>query len=234
MLVRSAGLLILLIAPGCATISSHSGERQTHVEVTVEQQEYLDKFESLIPISPDRVADLYAQCPPDSFGVRYRDYMNFVSTLVDSFNRTIPNPYSIDTLCICHAIENFADAGRSGHTLFISSSYFLLFNDKHILRSLLTHEFGHIHYLLLDSARTRQIGSVWAYFRESALFYLFRDGEYSANARFGGHPEESPSELFASAYNLLRNEPQELHARLGYVASEHSAVLAQMLHLVSQ
>jgi hypothetical protein len=93
-----------------------------------------------------------------------------------------------------------------------------MYESPEVCRSVVTHEFGHIYYRLLDSASRDELGRVWERIQRSALFYIFRDGEYADNARFGGHPEESPAELFASAFNLLRNRPQELSSRMLFVS----------------
>jgi hypothetical protein len=224
----------LLVSSGCAPLLDGPAGRRNRVEVTITQRAQLESFESLIPVPTDSIIALYAEDQSDEFQMKYRPLVEFVSSLVDSFNTTVDSRHAIDTLCINHALENFAEAGHIGRTLVISSSYFFLFNDKQILRSLLTHEFGHIRYRTLDSAATGQTAALWEQLRESALFYLFRDGEYSDNARFGGHPEDSPSELFASAYNLVRNRPDELRARFRYVDSSHNSLLAQVVDLVSR
>jgi hypothetical protein len=75
--------------------------------------------------------------------------------------------------------------------------------------------------------------ALWLQVQESALFYLFRDGEYSGNARFGGHPEESPAELFASAFNLARNRPEEIAARLRFVDRRLHPLVRSVLRFVT-
>ena len=204
------------------------------MEVTVTQRTQLESFDSLIPVAPDSVIAMLNQCPPEKFYTRYGRQIDFVSALIDSFNNTVGPRHAIDTLCIEHALEHFADAGQSGHTLMISSSYFFLFDDRHVLRSVLTHEFGHVHYRMLDSVALRLTDRLWTQVKDAALFYLFREGEYSGNARFGGHPQDSPAELYASAYNLVRNRPEELRARFGYVDTLHTFLLKQVVDLVTQ
>ncbi len=226
--------IVLLFWPGCATVSTDTSLQNDRVEVTVTQRAQLELFDSLIPVAPDSVIALYNECPPEQFYSRYGHQVAFVSGLVDSFNTTVGPTHAIDTLCIDHALEHFADAGQSGHTLFISSSYFFLFNDLHVLRSVLTHEFGHIHYRMLDTTALHSTDRLWNRLQEAALFYLFRDGEYSGNAWFGGHPQDNPSELYASAYNLVRNNPEELRVRFSYVDTIHTSLLRQVVDLVTQ
>jgi len=226
--------IVLVLSGGCASVSPNSHRGDHRIEVTVAQRAQLESFDSLIPIALDSVIALYDRFPPEEFYSRYNPLVGFVSGLVDSFNSTVSPLYAIDTLCIDPDLEDFAEAGLSGHTLLISSSYFFLFNDVHILRSVLTHEFGHIHYRMLDSATLHLTDSLWNRLQEAALFYLFRDGEYSGNTRFGGHPEESSAELYASAYNLVRNRPDELHVRFCYVDSVHIPLLMQVERLVTR
>lgn len=224
---------LLLLCAGCTSTAVNSSPSRDPVEVTISQRAQLESYDSLIPVPPDSVIALYKECPPEEFHKRYRVLMDFVTAIIDSFNQTVGSSYAIDTLHISHSIENFAEAGQSGKTLFISSSYFMLFNDQAILRSLLTHEFGHVHYRMLDSATVGRTTLLWERLQETALFYLFRDGEYSGNARFGGHPEDHPSELYASAYNLVRNKPEELRVRFRYVNSDHMPSLNELIALVS-
>lgn len=202
--------------------------------MTVTQRTQLESFDSLIPVAPDSVIAMYNQFPPEKFYARYGRQIDFVTALIDSFNNTVGPRHAIDTLCIEHALEYFADAGQSGHTLMISSSYFFLFDDRYVLRSVLTHEFGHVHYRMLDSVALRLADRLWTQVQEAALFYLFREGEYSGNAWFGGHPQDNPSELYASAYNLVRNNPEELRVRFGYVDTLHTSLLKQVVDLVTQ
>ncbi len=235
--VRTPSYLIVaalfLLCAGCASTVVDSSPAHDRVRVTISQRAQIELYDSLIPVPPDSVMALYNECPPDEFHKRYRQLTEFVTALIDSFNQTVGSSYAIDTLHISHSIENFAEAGQSGKTLFISSSYFMLFNNRGILRSLLTHEFGHVHYRMLDSASLGHAARLWDRLKETALFYLFRDGEYSGNARFGGHPEDHPSELFASAYNLVRNRPEELHVRFTYVSSVHKPLLQEVIALVA-
>ena len=75
---------------------------------------------------------------------------------------------------------------------------------------------------------------VWQASRATAMFYVFRDGEYSRNARFGGHPEDSPEELFASAFNLFSNNLEEVTARFGYLTSREIEIAHRLHELVSE
>ncbi|MCC6398038.1 MAG: hypothetical protein IT282_13560 [Bacteroidetes bacterium] len=224
----------LLLAGGCASVSEDATRSPKRVEVAIADRRQFDSFESLIPIPPDSVLTLYSQLSPEEFHQRYRPLVDFVTFLVDSFNTTVDNRHTIDTVFINHAVADFAEAGQAGRTLYISSSYFFLFNDTRILRSVLTHEFGHIRFRMLDSASALHMSALWERLRETALFYLFRDGEYSGNARFGGHPEENPAELYASAYNLVRNRPEELRVRFRYADSAHLPLLTQIFDLASR
>ncbi|HSQ76212.1 MAG TPA: hypothetical protein VLT13_11680 [Bacteroidota bacterium] len=224
---------LFLLCAGCTSTKVDSTPGRDGVRVTISQRARIELYDSLIPVPPDTVIAMYNECPPEEFHKRYKPLMEFVTALIDSFNQTIGSSYSIDTLHISHSIENFAEAGQSGKTLFISSSYFMLFNDQGILRSLLTHEFGHVRYRMLDSAATDLTARLWARLQETALFYLFRDGEYSGNAWFGGHPEDHPSELFASAYNLVHNRPEELRVRFTYVSNVHIPLLNEVIALVT-
>lgn len=68
--------------------------------------------------------------------------------------------------------------------------------------------------------------------QERTLFYCSRAEEYSENAKFRGHPDESPEELFASAFNLVHNKEEELRARLLSVDSAHDHLISNLQQLV--
>ncbi|MBI5471441.1 MAG: hypothetical protein HY961_03760 [Ignavibacteriae bacterium] len=194
--------------------------------------EGLQLFESLIPLPPDSVIDLYSRFDPATFHATYKRELQRVRGFVDSMNTPLSDEARIETLAIDHSIENIGNAARINQTIYVSSSYFFMFNDPAVLRSLITHEYGHIYYERLTSPQREELETVWRELKARALFYIFRDGEYSGNARFGGHPDESPEELFASAYNLFRNKEEELNVRLTYVDARHYPIIQRLKALV--
>lgn len=216
-------MLAALLVPGCSPPTSG-----TRVEIT----EGLGLFESLIPVAPDSVIGLYERFDPATFHSAYKDDLLRLRRFIDSLNAHVDEASRIDTLAIDHAIENFGNAARARKTIYLSSSYFFLFNDPAVIRSVVTHEFGHIHYEKLTHAQRDTLENLWQALQERALFYIFRDGEYSENAKFGGHPDESPAELFASAYNLFHNKPDELQARLRYVNPSHHPLVERLRTLI--
>ena len=203
---------------GCGTTERSTG-------VTVAQIEALESFDSLLPVKTDSVVELYRRNDPKRFTATYRVPLQDVRQYVDSLNVLLDPGSRIDTLAIDHTFESFGTAACSGHTIYLSSSYFLLYKDPAILRSVITHEFGHIIYQLLPDTQRVEFEELWVQLGNAALLYLFRDGEYSGNAKFGGHPYESPAELFASAFNLLVNREKELAVRLQYVEPSHYVLL---------
>ncbi|MBX2990502.1 MAG: hypothetical protein KF749_04945 [Bacteroidetes bacterium] len=215
--------LLLALLTGCAPASS-----PTRVEII----EGLGLFESLIPVPADSIIGLYERYDPATFHAIYKNDLELVQQFIDSLNTHLDEASRIDTLAIDHAIENFGNAARIGKTIFISSSYFFLFNDPAVVRSVVTHEFGHIYFEKLTKAEREILDHIWRELQERALFYIFRDGEYSENAKFGGHPDESPAELFASAFNLFNNKQDELNVRLRYVSTEHHQLVERLRNLV--
>jgi hypothetical protein len=219
---------VVWLIHGCAP-SIETGSDKPRITVEV-----LYSFESLLPITPDSVAQLYKSYDPGDFYKRYRSLIGFAGNLIDSLNVTVDPSRRIDTLAIDHTMENFGTAARSGRSVFVSSSYFFLFESEAVLRSVITHEYGHLHFDGLSAEQQETVAVIWQQLNEHALFYLFRDGEYSGNARFGGHPYESPAELFASAFNLFHNKSDELDARLSYVAEEHRDVIRRLRRIVME
>ncbi len=216
---------IVAVYPGCTSFSP---------DARVRIKEGLGLFDSLIPVPPDSVIELYKRFEPATFHTTYKDDFVLAQRFIDSMNVQLDVASRIDTLAIDLAIENFGNAARAKKTIFISSSYFFLFNNPAVVRSVLTHEFGHIYFDKLSPEHRDTLASIWRSLREHALFYIFRDGEYSGNAKFGGHPDESPAELFASAFNLFNNKPDELKVRLQYVAPEHHQLVERLRKLILQ
>jgi hypothetical protein len=236
-ILRQSGLLVfpaaaaLVLLAGCA--ASRPPATDAERRVTVRQIEELRSVEILLPITPDSIIARFERYGPASFHASFEGSLARVRGLIDSLNMSLDPPWRIDTLSIDHTMESFGEAACRGKTLFVSSSYFYAFADPAVLRAVITHEFGHVHFRCLDSAEVIAFAGLWTQVQVSALFYLFRDGEYSGNARFGGHPEESPAELFASAFNLSRNRPEEIGARLRFVDRRLHPLVRAVLRFVA-
>ena len=230
-MARITCLILLLLFAGCSAAHRTEESQGGSSSVTIEQIDELRSFDSLLPIGPDSVVALYRKYDRTTFNTEFHPKLVSVGLLIDSLNSFVPLVARIETLAIDHTFENFGSAARSGKSLYISGSYFFLFRDDAVLRSIIFHEFGHIRYSLLTESRRDSVAKVWDRMQSLALFYLFRDGEYSGNAKFGGHPDESPTELFASAFNLFHNRADELRARLRYVDQRHEE-LVRMLRLL--
>lgn len=200
--------------------------------VTITQIRALEAFDALLPVGPDSVLELYRRDDPASFQRKFQLQLVAVSMLIDSLNAFLDIRSRIDTLAIDHSFDGFGEAACSGHSIYLSISYFLLYNDPSVLRSVITHEFGHVVYRQLSGEQQATFEKLWVQLGNAALLYLFRDGEYSGNPRFGGHPYESPAELFASAFNLLCNRPQELATRLQYVDEKHYPLINSLRRVV--
>jgi len=227
--VRSAYLIVLAAVlsacgsgPGSQSDSGYSGT------LTIDQVEELRSREALLPIAPDSVVERYRRYPPPVFNEVFAPAIATVAEFRDSMNLRLPAEYRIDTLAIDHTFENIGTAGRTGTKLYLSSSFFYLYDGPAVLRSVIMHEYGHIHYDLLSPEQRAEILEIWTSLQQSALFYVFRDGEYSANARVGGHPQDTPEELFASAFNLFHNNEAEIRARLQYVDQRHYALVERL------
>lgn len=219
-----AGLAVLLrVSPALsiATMGCPSSEMATSARVTVLNSETLEEFEGYIPIPPDSVLRLYRTYDRQRFSSEYGDDVERTATLLDSLNQSLPESRWIDTLSIEFASEQFGIAVRTGRAIFLSSGFFFVYNDFSVLRSILYHEHGHVRYEMLPAEAQTSVEQTWQSLRRAALLYVFTDGEYSGNAWFGGHPDESAEELFASAFNLFNNKPDELRATLRYVPSEY-------------
>jgi hypothetical protein len=200
--------------------------------IAVEQIEELRGMEALLPLAPDSVVERYKRYTQTVFYQEFGKVIEAVSHLMDSLNAPLPRSLRLDTLSIDHTFENIGVAAHSGRTIYLSSSYFFLFDDPAVIRSVIYHEYGHVYYeTLADTARTELL-NLWGQMRERALFYLVVDGEYSGNARFGGHPEESPEELYASAFNLFRNRSHEIEVRLRYLDPAHQKLVHHLGSLV--
>lgn len=218
-----SALMLALWVVGCG------GSSRT---VTLEQIEELRTMESLLPVAADSVVQRYERYEPGLFYATYTDLIRGAAAIVDTLNRPLPEGLRIDTLAIDHTFESLGEAARRGRTLYISSSYFYIYESLPVIRSVIWHEFGHVYYALLSAGRRRDMAGIWEDCRATAMFYVFRDGEYSHNARFGGHPEDGPEELFASAFNLFSNNPDEIVARVRYLSSRETVAVDRLRELV--
>lgn len=224
-------IITVVAASGCSS-SQSNGESGGRAGVTVSLVEELRSIEALLPIAPDSIVALYRKFDTKTFYTTFDHHIEASRLLIDSLNTPLPPDFRIDTLSIDHTFENFGTAARTGKSIYLSSSYFFSFDNPSVLRSVITHEFGHIHFDRMVPAQRADLEDIWQQLRGSALFYLFRDGEYSGNARFGGHPDESPTELFASAFNLFNNKEDELFARFRYIEPKHTGLVLRLQKLV--
>jgi hypothetical protein len=218
---------LLLGQIGCADLPADH-----HPKITLSQIEELRLMDALLPIGPDSVVARYRRYEPETF---YRSFSSQIAALeifIDSLNQSIPTEARIDTLYVDHSFESLGEAAIRGTTLWLSSSFMYMFDDRRVVLSVVVHEFGHIVYRYLTPRERDEIESIWWDMSEAALFYLLQDGEYSGNAHFGGHPSDSPAELFASAYNVLSRNKEEFNARMVYVDSSHFELLGTLQSLV--
>ncbi len=219
--VRDTAVLFTCFAFSLVPIACSSSEVTTSGGVTVVSSGTLEEFEGYIPIAPDSVVELYRTYNQQRFYERYGEEVRRTAVLLDSLNQDIPPSQRIDTLSIEFALEQFGSAVRKGRSIGLSSGFFFVYNNPSILRSILFHEHGHVRYEMLSQEDQSIVQRMWNTLQRAALMYVFIDGEYSGNAWFGGHPEENPEELFASAYNLFHNKPDEFRATMRYVPAEY-------------
>lgn len=214
--------LMLLCLTGCSSEAVVRAKEQRRV---VQQ---LQLVEIQLPLSVDSILVRYQKYDSASFLKRYSERMAYATSLIDSLNTSLPDSLRIDTLAIDYSLQDFGEAGRNRNIFVISLGYFVAYDNPAILRSIIFHEFGHIAFDRLSELSRQRFEALWHLLERNALFYLFREGEYSGNARFGGHPEDSPAELFASAFNLLRNQPGEFRSRLLFVDRIHIGAINEI------
>jgi hypothetical protein len=214
--------LVLFCLAGC---SSGALVREKEERRVLEQ---LRLVEIQLPLPPDSILARYRTYDSTSFVQRYSSRLRYVTSLIDSLNSDLPDSLRIDTLAVDYSLQDFGEAGRNRNILIVSSAYFVAYDSLSILRSIVFHEFGHLAYDRLPEPSRERFAALWHLIGRNALFYLFREGEYSGNARFGGHPEDSPAELFASAFNLLHNQTEEFFSRLRYVEAIHRGVIGEI------
>jgi len=221
-------VLLIFLFPGMLVWSCRSSQPLQTGEITVIASEQLQQFEGFVPVPPDSVAQLYRKYDRKTFYRVYAEEIQRSAELIDSLNSNLPLFRQIDTLSIEFLPENFGVAARTGNEICLSSGFFFVYNNPSVIRSIVFHEFGHIRFELLQEEEVDTIAQIWRDLSRDALLYLFVDGEYSGNARFGGHPDESPEELFASAFNLFFNRPDEVRARLRYVLEVHYGMIDKL------
>ena len=223
-----AALASVVFDCGCATVSMRE-----EAGMTEQAMEALRDTEILLPMLPDSIIAIYSRYDQRDFHQRYRTRVDGIILLMDSLNSCMQAEHRFGTLNVDHSFENFGQAGRSGSTLVISSSYVLMYDDPRVLRSVVFHEYGHAAYDALPDTVKRETEILWDALKHASMLYLLTDGEYSSNARFGGHPYDSPAELFASTFNLFHNNIEELDARLQYIEGPRYRDLRRLFEIVS-
>jgi hypothetical protein len=223
-------LLASVVIAGCGVEPSAEKART----ITKQQRQQLEILERYFPIVPDSIAALYRHFDPVTFRDTFSAELAETSRLVDSLNANLPSQLRIDTLAIDHSFEGISEAGHAGKALYISSSYFYLYNDIKVIRSVVFHEFGHLYYGMLDRSQVNEISNLWLELQRADGLYLFHDGEYRYNSRFGGHPEDSPAELFASAFNLLQNSSRSVAIRSWLLPESHRTIVDRLSAIVRQ
>ena len=221
-LIEILASLALLCLTGCSPVAVVQERERQH---TLHQ---LQLVEIQLPLSADSILARYKNYDSVSFLQKYARPLTYTSSLIDSLNAGLPYSLRIDTLAIDQSLQDFGEAGRNRNVFVISLGYFIAFDNPAVLRSIVFHEFGHITFDRLSRPSRQRFEALWVLMKRNALFYLFRDGEYSGNARFGGHPEDSPAELFASAFNLLHNQPGEFRSRMRFVEQVHYGAIGEI------
>jgi len=212
-------MMLAVLLKACSSTGATTGS------VTVVTSGRFDAFEGFVHIPPDSVAELYRRYDHDRFYRQYGPDVNRAAVLIDSLNGDLPADRRVDTLSIEFSPDQFGTAVKTAHSIYLSSGFFFVYNDPSVIRSILFHEYGHAHFEILRREEQESVARIWGALRRGALLYVFVDGEYSGNARFGGHPDESPGELFASAFNLFHNRPDEVRARLRFVPSGYYGMI---------
>lgn len=221
----------------CCIISVMMGCRSSELQVnsktiSIRQLESLRLKEGFFSVTPDSIIKLYKLNDPATFHSVNAFSLRSAVQLLDSLNAGLPDSMRVDTLAIDHTFENIGEAAHQWNTIFLSSSYFYLYNDSSVIRSVLFHEFGHLYYQTLDKRDLQLLSQIWVDLHEPNSFFLFRDGEYLYNSRFGGHPEDSPSELFASAFNLFCNNDKSVLTRAWLLPPVQLPRIEQLRNLV--
>lgn len=227
-ILQIVSFVVILLLLGC------SSNNKTSKETTITQLELFQNIEAYLPILPDSIIARYQRYDSTAFRKIHQVKLSMILNLVDSLNKNIPEYLQIDTLSIDHSFNNIIEAGRKGKTIYISSSYFIIYDDISIFRYIIFHEYGHLIYELLDGSIIDELETIWRECKQNALLYLFHDAEYSGNARFGGHPNESAEEMFASAFNILNNKKNEFHFRLKYVDVRHLGLMKRLEDIISR
>jgi hypothetical protein len=180
----------------------------------------------------DSVVARFRRYDATRFREMYGQQLDDVVFFIDSLNTSLALIAQVETLSLDHSFENIGTAAFFGRTIYLSASFFFLFSNPAIVRSAVRHEFGHILYQHLRPFERARVESLWTQLGGVALLYLFREGEYSANARFGGHPYDSPGELFASGFNLLFSQNEEFQARCRYVDSRNLPLIRDLENII--
>ncbi len=124
----------LLILAGCGgTASRRAQDADPPPRITIEQIEELRGIEALLPLAPDSVVERYRRYTQTAFYAEYGKLIEAVSRLMDSLNAPLPPSLRLDTLSIDHTFENIGIGARRGKSVYLSASYFFLFDDPAVI-----------------------------------------------------------------------------------------------------
>lgn len=150
---------------------------------------------------------------------------------LQALNRMVPAEYRVSTIVVTynslddneeHSIPKGGATNAWARTDGIYFGFGLIneFSGTQVVPDVVAHEFGHkLHESLPLSSRfflewyRVKMFNFYAVLGNTGLFWLFKDGEYG-EMKNAGHPWDSGSELFASAFMIRRNHFDEFLNRL--------------------
>jgi len=178
------------------------------------------------------------------YAIHQRDYSD-IAEEVKKLNKLMPEGYPINTIAIIYnkpcASEdcNIPVGGTNGawienDTVMLGYGVISHFRGTNEVRDALTHEFGHrLHQSLPIADRCEFEWCCWLLQFWRSTIPLFKDGTYTKDPA-AGHPYDSGSELFASAFLISKNYRAEFEKRLTTFPSAEQERAMNVIELVRE
>lgn len=153
----------------------------------------------------------YAQYDRADFLKRFKIKAEAAACFINSLNHAYPALPPVSVVYIVSGKDWYKTDCYFDGSIFVSSGEFFMDDTLSIGRLLyvLAHEWGHslYDYVSKDWEAGFAFHLLWYFCKLNDSFHFFEDRLYTND--WGGHPQDHPSELFASAFNILNFHSQE-------------------------
>lgn len=144
----------------------------------------------------------------------YREPLSTATRIIDSLNDLFPVEHHVKRLVLWRGVGRMYHSQLVNDEIHIAAAYLFLYPSPVPLRSVIFHEMGHALFDALAEREQENFRVLWNDALENGIIDLFKEGTYPKNLFLLGHPEDDPSELFASALAIVNIYQREFNKRI--------------------